>query len=249
MKILNEWLAAITFFTRIPVWKLKNIPAESYKSMIYFWPLTAWLTAGITIVSWCVFSLIFPPLVAIIMALAIRVIFTGGFHEDGLGDFFDGFGGGRNKADILRIMKDSHAGSYSVLGLIFYYLLLVSTLSSLPEKLVPLALAAADPFSKFITSIMINILPYARPENESKSKTTYDKLTWWKLSIAFVAGGLPLFFFLERNNWFAAIFPIITMLFILFLSKKKIQGYTGDVCGATALLCELSFYIGLLIKL
>ena len=27
--------------------------------------------------------------------------------------------------------------------------------------------------------------------------------------------------------------------------KKKIQGYTGDCCGATFLLCELSFYLGI----
>ncbi len=29
--------------------------------------------------------------------------------------------------------------------------------------------------------------------------------------------------------------------------KKKIQGYTGDCCGATFLLCELSFYLGIVV--
>lgn len=248
MKILNELLAAITFFTRIPVWKLKEIPAESYKNMICFWPLTGWLTAGITVLGWYVFSMFFPPLVSVILALGLRVMLTGGLHEDGLGDFFDGFGGGRSKADILRIMKDSHAGSYSVLGLIFYYLLLVSTLSSMPAKLVPLALVAADPFSRFIASIMMNLLPYARQESESKSKTIYEKLSWWRLLIALIAGMLPLIIFLEINYWYAAVFPVAVMLFVFYISKKKIHGYTGDVCGATVLLCELGFYVALLIR-
>lgn len=249
MNILNDLLAAITFFTRIPVWKFREIPAESYKRMIYFWPLTGWLTAGITALSWLLFSSIFPPLVAIVLALAVRVIFTGGFHEDGLGDFFDGFGGGRTKVDVLRIMKDSHAGSYSVLGLIFYYLLLVSTLYSLPTALVALVILAGDPLSKFITTILMNLLPYARPESESKSKTTYDKLSWWKLSTAFLAGAIPMLCVVDKSLWLACALPIATMITVYFLAKKKIQGYTGDVCGATALLCELSFYLGVLVLL
>ncbi|MBP1619083.1 MAG: cobalamin-5-phosphate synthase CobS [Bacteroidetes bacterium] len=247
MKILHDLLAALTFFTRLPVWRLTEIPAESYKRMIYFWPLTGWLTAGVTVLCWFALSQVFPPVVAIVLALAARALFTGGFHEDGLGDFFDGFGGGRTKADVLRIMKDSHAGSYSVLGLIFYYLLLVSTLSSMPTSLVPFAILVADPFAKFTTCILMNLLPYARPESESKSKTTYEKLSWWKLSFAFVAGVLPLICLLNSHYWMAALFPIVTMLFIVLLAKKKIQGYTGDVCGATALLCELSFYLGILV--
>lgn len=247
--VFKDLAAAITFFTRVPIWKWVNIPQESYKRMIYFWPLTGWFTSGVVAGSFYVFSLLFPPVVAIVLALAARVIFTGGFHEDGLGDFFDGFGGGRTKADVLRIMKDSHAGSYSVLGLVFYFLLLTATLSSLPAALLPYLIVAADPFAKFVTSIMMNVLPYARPESESKSKTTYDRLSWWKLLIAFAAGCAALISFLPVHYWYAAIFPFAVMLFILFLSKKKIEGYTGDVCGATALLCELSFYLGVLIIL
>jgi len=223
-----------------------DIPAESYKRMIYFWPLTGWITSGVTVLSWHAFSQIFPTLVALILSLCIRVVFTGGFHEDGLGDFFDGFGGGRTKADVLRIMKDSHAGSYSVLGLIFYFLLLISTLYSLPVKVIPMVILAADPLSKLITCIMMNLLPYARPESESKSKTIYEKQTWWQLSIAFAAGTLPIFCYLPTNYSIFILVPIGMMIFICILAKKKIQGYTGDVCGATALLCELSFYLGIL---
>lgn len=246
MRTLNEMLAAITFFTRIPAWKLKELPGESYKHMIYFWPLTGWLTAGMTAGSWLLFMQVFPPLVAIVLALAVRVLFTGGFHEDGLGDFFDGFGGGRSKEDVLRIMKDSHAGSYSVLGLLLYYLLLVSTLYSMDGNMVAFAILCADPFSKFITSVMMNLLPYARTESESKSKTTYANMKWWQFIIAFACGIAPMLLFINSITIFAAAVSIVVMLIILMLSKKKIQGYTGDVCGATALLSELGFYLGML---
>jgi len=247
MNILNDLAAAITFFTRIPIWKIREIPAGSYKRMIYFWPLTGWITSGITVLSWFTFSQIFPTLVALILSLCVRVVFTGGFHEDGLGDFFDGFGGGRTKTDILRIMKDSHAGSYSVLGLIFYFLLLLSTLYSLPVKLIPMVILVADPLSKFITSIMMNLLPYARPEAESKSKISYNKLSLVRLIAACAFGISPMLLFLNPGLWISTAAPILVMLFMYFYSKKKIQGYSGDICGATALLCELSFYLTILL--
>ena len=125
-----------------------DIPAEHFKRMIYWWPLTGWITSGITVAAWFLFSYGLPPLIAIILAFGVRTLFTGGFHEDGLTDFFDGFGGGRTKADVLRIMKDSQVGSYALLGLIFYYLLLINGLNSLPSKLIPVVIISADPFSK-----------------------------------------------------------------------------------------------------
>ena len=247
MKILKDFLAAITFFTRLPVWKLVDIPSEHFKRMIYWWPLTGWITGGVTVTAWFLFSHCFPPLLAIICAFGVRTLLTGGFHEDGLGDFFDGFGGGRTKADVLRIMKDSQVGSYALLGLIFYYLLLINGLNSLPSSLIPIVIISADSFSKFVTIILMNVLPYARPENESKSKTTYEKLSWWKLAIAFATGVFPLAWWLNTHYIVASIAPVIIMLLMLYLAKKKIAGYTGDICGATALLCELSFYISILL--
>lgn len=93
------------------------------------------------------FSLWFPIPVAVLLAFCARLFLTGALHEDGLADFFDGFGGGRDREGILRIMKDSHIGSYGVLGLILYYLLAFSLLVSLPVPLIPWVLWVADPFA------------------------------------------------------------------------------------------------------
>jgi len=246
--ILYQIAAAITFFTRIPIWKIMEIPVENYRKIICFWPLTGWITSGITALSWLAFSHAFPPAMAIILALVGRVLLTGGFHEDGLGDFFDGFGGEKSKADILRIMKDSHIGSYALIGIIFYYLLLMNSLISIPKELIAIVLLVGDPLAKFVTSIMMNLLPYARTESESKSKTLYDKLSPVRLIVAGIFGVLPLLFLLDKILWISMLAPTAVMLFMLFYSKKKIGGYTGDICGATALLCELSFYIAIFLQ-
>ena len=69
-------------------------------------------------------SMILPWAVSVIVAIAVRLLITGALHEDGLADFLDGFGGGGDRARILAIMKDSHIGTYGVLGLIIYMSLL-----------------------------------------------------------------------------------------------------------------------------
>ena len=37
------------------------------------------------------------------------------------------------------------------------------------------------------------------------------------------------------------------MLLVAWLCKRRIGGYTGDCCGATFILCELSFYLAMII--
>lgn len=246
--ILYQIAAAITFFTRIPVWKIIEIPMKNYRKIICFWPLTGWITGGISALAWLGFSMLFPPILSIIMTLVVKVLLTGGFHEDGLGDFLDGFGGGKTKADILRIMKDSHIGSYALIGMIFYYLMLINTLTAIPKELIATVLLVGDPLSKFSSVIMMNLLPYARTESESKSKTLFDKLSPFRLIIACFFGIIPMSFFLDEILWISMLSPFSVMIFMYYYSKKKIGGYTGDICGATALLCELSFFISIYLQ-
>ena len=96
------------------------------------------------------------PFAAVVTAFAVRLLLTGALHEDGLADFIDGTGGGSTRERILEIMKDSRIGSYGVIGLVIYFMLLVSCVASLPPAISPLAVLAADPRSKFCGSFIIN---------------------------------------------------------------------------------------------
>lgn len=40
-------LAAFIFFTRLPFWRLAQVPAECYKTVVNYWPLAGWLTGGV----------------------------------------------------------------------------------------------------------------------------------------------------------------------------------------------------------
>lgn len=241
--------AAFVFFTRLPFWRLKvfNVPQEYYKQVINYWAVIGWLTGAVMAGTLWLSSHIVPYEVAVILAILSRILITGALHEDGLADFFDGFGGGNKKERILEIMKDSHIGTYGVISLIFYFLLLFSLLNNMPLEMACITILVADPLCKYIASQITLFLPYARTVESSKSKVIYNKMSVMTFIISAVFGLLPAVLLLKIHFSLAIILPIFVYLLLVYLLKKKIQGYTGDCCGAMFLLCELSFYLGITI--
>lgn len=240
-------LAALIFFTRLPFWRIREVPAGCFKHVVPYWPFAGWLTGGIMAAVLWLAAQVLPFPAAVLTALISRLLVTGALHEDGLADFFDGFGGGTSRERILAIMKDSHIGSYGVIGLILYFLLTWSLLASLPPALACIVLLTGDVWSKFTSSQLINCLPYARKEEESKAKVVYNRMTAGEFLFGLVCGTLPLVLFLPMRLWIAALCPLIVLILLILFMRRKLQGYTGDCCGATFLLSELSFYLGVVI--
>ncbi|MBQ6377849.1 MAG: adenosylcobinamide-GDP ribazoletransferase [Prevotella sp.] len=242
--------AAFIFFTRLPFWRLHEPPKECFATVVEHWPLTGWLTGAIMAATLWLCAQVLPYYIAVLLAIVMRLLVTGALHEDGLADFFDGFGGGgNNRQRILDIMKDSHIGTYGVIGLILYLLLLFFCLSSMPPKMAALTILAADPYAKMLTSQLVTMMPYARREEEAKAKVVYRKISVvGGISLA-VQGLLPLvaFIFYTGVAWQTLIFiPALVMYFLYLLIWRKIHGYTGDCCGAVCLLVELSVFLTLI---
>lgn len=244
----NIW-AAFIFFTRLPFWRIYQPPRECYRTVVEHWPLTGWLTGGIMAAVLYFGSMILPYSIAIVLAIASRMLLTGALHEDGLCDFFDGFGGGGNdRQRILDIMKDSRIGTYGVLGMIIYTLILFFSLSSLSPSVAALTILAADPYAKMVAGQIIMMMPYARTEEESKAKTVYRRINIKAgISLA-IQGLLPIvayiYYMHDIIDWQYLIFsPCVVMYFLYLLIWRKLRGYTGDCCGALFLLVELAVYL------
>lgn len=149
---MKHIFAALTFFTRLPFWRLGSVDKRYYKSVVPYWPYTGWLTGGIMCLTLWVAAQALPYFAAIIMALIARLLVTGALHEDGLADFFDGMGGGTTRERTLSIMKDSHIGTYGVIALISYFLLTSSLLLAFPVQTACCILFAGDAWSKLCAS-------------------------------------------------------------------------------------------------
>jgi len=240
--------AALIFFTRLPFWRLHQPPKGAYTAVVEYWPLTGWITAGVMAGVLYGASMVFSYEIAVILAIVSRLLLTGALHEDGLADFFDGFGGGSNRQRILDIMKDSHIGTYGVLSLIVYMLLLWSILRTLQPTDAALTILAADPYAKMISAQVVQMMPYARTEETAKNKTIYRKSPVTACIGLSIQGLLPIGLYLwwmqERINWNALIFlPCLTMFFLSYFIRRRLHGYTGDCCGALFLLTELTAYL------
>ncbi len=237
------------FFTRLPFWRMHQPPRQCYNSVVEWWPLVGWLTGGAmaAVLYWG--SMAFPWAITVILAIATRMLLTGALHEDGLADFLDGFGGGgKDRQRILDIMKDSHIGTYGVLGLVVYVALLFCTLHALPPFYAALTVLAADPYAKMLSAQVVMMLPYARTEQTAKSHTVYRRMTTRAGLLLALQGLLPLgayiFYMHEYVYWEYLVFmPCLAMFFLYRLMWSRLRGYTGDCCGALFLLIELSFYL------
>ena len=241
--------AAFIFFTRLPFWRIYQPQKEAFKAVVEFWPFTGWLTAGVMAGVLYGLSLLLPFEITILLAFVIRLLVTGALHEDGLADFFDGFGGGgSDRQRILTIMKDSHIGTYGVLSLIIYFMLLWVTMRSFDSFDAAITILVADPFSKMLSSIVTQVLPYARNEESAKNKTIYRKFSTTAIISLALQGLIPLGLYLwwmqgRINTLIFVLLPLIVVLVLILFIKRRINGYTGDCCGAVFLLIELSVYI------
>ena len=246
-------LATLIFFTRLPFWRLIDVPADKFKRVVPRWPLVGWLTSlMMALVLWVIGRFV-PLTVAWIAALGMRMLLTGCLHEDGLADFFDGFGGGTTRERRLAIMKDSHIGSYGVIALIVYVALMLQLPAVLPRETLILAVLCGDCWSKCCAAQLINFLPYARTEETAKNKMVYERMGLGDLLLCFFFGLAPAFVIvfalklLPMRFLLLLLVPVVVLLLLQLLMRRKIQGYTGDCCGATFLICELAFYLSLLV--
>lgn len=186
-------------------------------------------------------SLILPVSISILMAIGARLILTGAFHEDGLGDFFDGFGGGHSREQILSIMKDSHVGSYAVVGYILYYALLWQAYIHLGEHIALLtwAFVFCDVLGKWVSSWQVQLLPYARKLESSKTGVVYAHSYWYARLVTSV---LLVILGLLSPIYSLVAFGLACLAGALLIGyiRRRIGGYTGDTCGALSLIVELT---------
>ena len=121
------------FLTRLPCpgW-CDHHPGYLMRGMAYF-PVLGALIGVWAAAFYDAAASIWPPLVAAAMSSGGTLWLTGCFHEDGLCDTLDGFGGGWTKAQIMKIMRDSRNGSYATMGGCLWVLAKAAAIAHLAE--------------------------------------------------------------------------------------------------------------------
>lgn len=246
IKQLNLFFIAMGFFTRIPMPNWVQVDSEKLNQASRYFGLVGVLVGLISAGTYLLANMLLPSSVAIVLAMIASVLVTGGFHEDGLADTADGFGGGWTLQDKLTIMKDSRVGTYGVLALVFALWLkfvLLSEIALYQEELVMAALVSAHCLSRVLAASIIYSEQYVREDASSKSKPLAQSQTFNELGILLLTAMITLW--LSGVSFALSLCAVLVGLRYLFILgfKKQIGGYTGDTLGAAQQVSELCCYL------
>ena len=257
-RLLHEtrlFLIALQFFTRVPIPAWVGFEPAWLQQCARYFPAVG---AVVGLFSAAVFGLallLFPSMIAALLAITASVWLTGGFHEDGWADTCDGLGGAVSREKALIIMKDSRLGSYGALGLILMLGLKATTLAALADQaplLAVLLLFWGHMASRLAPLLLMRTLPYAGDAEHAKAKPLATQIGGPSLAAAalmaalltlpLLCGPWPLGHLLQMIGTQLGAAALVLLWMHRWL-RRRLGGYTGDNLGASQQLSELAMLL------
>ncbi len=257
----NYFLTALQFLTRIQVPAHYRFQPSYLQASVRYLPLVGQIVAALGVLAYLICSKWLGTELAILAYMLATIYITGAFHEDGWADTCDAFGGGYDKEQVLRIMKDSRLGTYGTIGLIGIlatkFLLLRELPGYAPAGLRPslnpllnyktfvLLALAAHGCSRWMGTVVMQRLDYVSGEGKSKPMAT-EKPGAMPLLLGGAFAVWPLLFL---PPWFLLVLPPMLLAAWQMSNwfRARIGGYSGDCLGAVQQLTEIVFYLAALI--
>ena len=232
--------AAFQFLTSIPLPGRREVSPEQLGRATAYFPVVG-LIIGLILagLNWLL-SLILPSAVVNALLIVVLVVITGALHLDGFVDTCDGIAGHKAVEDRWRVMHDSRAGAFGIVGVVLLLLVKYVSLNSIPEVFMMATLIFMPVVSRWAMVYAIFAYSYARP---SGLGTAFKQATRWPqftaATIITFAVAVALFPFFSITG-LLLIFGIwiITALFSVYL-KRKFAGLTGDTYGAINEIAEV----------
>lgn len=243
---MNDWLddlrTAVAFLTRLPMPHPDGAVPQNFVRAHRMFPLVGAAIGGaVGLLCLALRGLGLPDLAAGALALGASALLTGALHEDGLADVADGFGGGRDPAAKLEIMRDSRLGTYGALILMVSFVAKVSSLAALPDGHVVGGLIAAHALARGVLPFMAMSLPYARKDGLAANAGRPDTAT------AVTAGAIALIIAMLALPWRealgAALAAAACAIGMAWLAQRQIGGQTGDVLGGAEQFAEAAILL------
>ena len=250
-RYLLDLAASIMFFTRIPInWTFFSKEPPNLTRAAWCFPFVGFIIGILSgmIGDLCILINL-PIFLSCSIAVALSVLITGAFHEDGLADMADGFGAGGSADNINKIMHDSRLGTYGTVSLILAFLIRLSLVIELVELGYSIILILSIGFASGKLALLF-LRNSFNTSIFSKTGSIIENVSPVKLTVATILWLLPSIFIFPFSGILLGIFLVSVTLFCIGrMAEKKIGGVTGDVLGAGAFLTELVFLFGVIIYL
>lgn len=235
--------AALVFLTRLPGGTLSA--ADFSRAPAWFGAVGLLLGLAQALVFLAAQQL-WPPVIAAMLAVIAGILLTGGLHEDGLADSFDGLGSGRPPARALEIMRDSRIGSHGAIALGLVLALRVATLAAL-GSVAPWVLIAAPALSRIVMALALRAGPYVRSSGAGTGMT--GPLGLPGIGILALSGLVGVLGLTSVSVWamLAGLVGLLALAGLMRLwAQRRLGGVTGDILGAIQVLGEVGFSLGVL---
>jgi len=230
---MNGLISAIEFLTTIPI-RSKNFSLQ--KSIVFF-PIVGMIIGSILVGANILLKLVFPKMICDAITVVILILLTGALHLDGFADTIDGFFGGRNKNEILKIMSDEHIGAFAVVGIFCLLLLKFIFIFQMPDNILYPALILMPILGKF--SMVISLVKGNPAKNNGLGSIFLGNAGLLTLIVSGIVTLSCCAFFLNARGVY--LFIIISLIALSFKEyfTAKIDGLTGDTMGAIHEITEL----------
>jgi adenosylcobinamide-GDP ribazoletransferase len=246
------------YFTRIPLpsalmnW-MGYSPEMLSQSARYF-PAIGVLVGALGAAVFLLGAALLASATAIALAMVATVLLTGAFHEDGLADVCDGFGGASAPERVLEIMRDSRVGAFGAIGIALALLAKFVVLNDLGAHVSPFVLAAllvcGHALSRAAAGALIGLIPYVRESSKAQAKPVAEGGGAFARLCMIVLGIAPLScaaWIATSWFWLAAVIPVaLVTACMAWWFKRRIGGITGDCLGAVQQVTEIVFYCAML---
>jgi len=235
-KVLRELVQAFALLTRLPTPPFRGKGAVA--GCVWAFPLVGAAVGALGAAAyWLARGIAMTPALAAVLALAAQVVATGGFHEDGLADTADGFGGGTTPAEKLAIMRDSRIGTFGVLALVLVLAMRGSAIVAVADRArVGAALVVAGTLGR---AAIVGVLKALRPARADGLGASVEAPGARRMAVAVLIGIALAFAILPpRRAAGALLIAAATAAATAWLARAQIGGYTGDVLGAAGLVGE-----------
>jgi adenosylcobinamide-GDP ribazoletransferase len=239
--IFQDVAAAFQFLTRLPLGWLNYRPDALSRSAKFF-PLVGLAIGG---ASAGIYLLLSPHLPALLVALFIvlfTTLLTGGLHEDGLADVADAFGGGKNRQQVLEIMKDSRIGSYGALAIVFSIAGRVLLLANLPPSIFIKYAISAEVLCRWTPLPLGAALPAARIDAGQGARIA-QRISGLSLVVGTLLTLGIVGCLMRMSAWLPLVAAAAVALCSWLYYKWRIGGITGDGFGATMQLTLAAVYL------
>lgn len=258
---MKKIIFAIQFLTIIPISKTMTFNEDGLAKSSSFFVIVGFFQGMLLIASDYILGRVFHPDLVTGLILLVLVLSNGGLHLDGLSDTFDAVAskseGNREKdrQRRLSIMKDSNAGSFGVMAIVFALALKYLSLKSL-SNLLPFtyytSLLLMPVFSKWAMVIsMFHGKPSRKDglgkvfiEGTGLKEVAISSITLLLIMVLILASPdryMPHNQILSYISLLALIYLFCRIIILFF--DRMFGGLNGDTLGAISEITEIIFLL------